>query len=148
MSWLETDAEAPELTAKGPKDVIEEVDLSDLYVNVEDGSTRLSDQVATSNDGGDLASGGGSSNSPVVHCDLRQLASQLQPDQKVDVIQNIVVGGRTMQIIRRLAFDDVVRMVQQQNDGLVQETVEVEEVVELAENEEIEVKASSEDTVP
>jgi hypothetical protein len=105
-SWLSSTVETESAAAIDRKDVIEEVDLSDFYVNVEDNTSRLADHVAANNNAKSVVSG---SNPAVVQCDLRQLASQLQPDQKVDIIQNIVIGGRTVQIIRRLTFEDILR---------------------------------------
>lgn len=111
-SWLSSAVDAESATGNH-KDVIEEVDLSDLYVNVDDnkGFIEHPQHQGAVNNNAKIASVAGAFNpaGDVVHCDLRQLASQLQPNQKVDVIQNVVVGGRTVQIIRRLTLEDVLR---------------------------------------
>jgi DDE superfamily endonuclease len=136
-SWLSTPVETGS-AAIDRKDVIEEVDLSDFYVNVEDGTSRLADHTIGNNNAKSVVSG---SNSSVVQCDLRQLASQLQPDQKVDIIQNIMIGGRTVQIIRRLTFEDILRSsdatVNGTNEDALNNDVVEDEVVELDATEQI-----------
>jgi hypothetical protein len=102
-------------TGKTNDQVIEHVDLSDLYVHVEETNATRGVQAEpkcehpSTNNNAKSPSAGSAGARSIIHCDLKQLATQVRPDQKVDLIQNVVIGGRTVQIIRRMAFQDVIR---------------------------------------